>query len=189
MKGERLQVAAEILEEKRKYFQKLFSKPIQTEEEEIEEKEIILKIQELFKKGNDLEMNEEIDPQEIEKSLKRSKNGAPGPDEITNMMLKNSIEILKEPLCDIMNKIKEGKEEFPTSWELGDLISFFKGTGDPYSMIFQRGITLTSCVLKNMETVVGNRVEPIIREVILHCREEERRENPQKNISLPSKQS
>ena len=100
----------------------------------MEEKEIILKIQELFKKGNDLEMNEKIDLQEIENSLKRSKNGAPGPDELTNMMLKNSIEIIKEPLCDIMNKIKESKEDFPTSWELGDLIFFFKGTGDPFTV-------------------------------------------------------
>ena len=30
-------------------------------------------------------------------------------------------------------------------------------------MVFQRGITLTSCVLKILENVVGNRVEPVIR--------------------------
>ena len=56
------------------------------------------------------------------------------------------------------------KIEFPTSWELGDIISFFKGKGDPYDMVSQRGITLTSCVLKILENVVGVRVEPIIRE-------------------------
>ena len=130
-KGEITSNATEILEEKRKYFHKLFSKPVQTKDEEVEEKEILSRIQELYNTGNELEMNQKIEPEEIEKSLKRSKNGAPGPDEITNMMLKNSIEILKEPLCDIMNKIKEGKEDFPTSWELGDLISYFKGAGDP----------------------------------------------------------
>ena len=62
-----------------------------------------------------------------------------------------------------MNDMKERKEDFPTSWELGDLISFFKGKGDPYNMVFQRGISLTSCVLKILENVVGNRIEPIIR--------------------------
>ena len=108
-------------------------------------------------------MNKRIDPDEIEISIKRSKDGAPGPDGITNLMLKNSLELLKNPFCDMMNNIKEGTEDFPTSWELGDLISFFKGKGDPYDMIFQRGISLTSCVLKILENVVGNRVEPVIR--------------------------
>ena len=79
------------------------------------------------------------------------------------MILKNSADIIKPILTNIMNDIKENKVEFPTSWELGDIISFYKGKGDPYDMIFQRGITLTSCVLKILENVVGVRVEPIIR--------------------------
>ena len=97
------------------------------------------------------------------KSIKRSKDGEPGPDEITNMMLKNSIEVLKIPLCNLMNDLKGRKEDFHTSWEPGDLISFFKGKGNPYEMLLQRGITLTSCVLKILENVTGNRIEPVIK--------------------------
>ena len=162
-RGEITNNVTEILEEKRKYFHKLYSKPMQTAEEAEEEKEILTKIRELYSIGNDASINQRIDPQEVEDSINRSKNGAAGPDEITNMMLKNSVEILKNPLCDAMNGMKENQEDFPSSWELGDIISFFKGKGDPYDMVFQRGITLTSCVLKILENVVGNRVEPMIR--------------------------
>ena len=162
-KGEITSNIAEILEEKRKYFQELYSKPKQTEHEAKEENEIMTEIEELYTKGNDSSINERISIQEIEDSIKRSKNGAPGPDQITNMMLKNSLEIIKDPLCDLVNNMKENKEDFPTSWELGDLISFFKGKGDPYDMIFQRGITLIAYMLKALENVTGGRIEPVIR--------------------------
>ena len=161
--GEITDITSEVLAEKRKYFQKLYSKDEQTKDEKEEEDRIKTKMLETFKVGNDSDMNKRITEKEVDDSINRSKNGAPGPDEITNMMLKNSADIIKPILTNIMNDIKENKVEFPTSWELGDIISFYKGKGDPYDMIFQRGITLTSCVLKILENVVGVRVEPIIR--------------------------
>ena len=154
----------EILEEKRKYFQKLYSKPAQTDVESEEELEIMERMKELYGKGNELEMNRRISTKEIEDAIKRSKKGAPGPDQITNDMLKECMEIIKTPLCEIMNDMKENKEDFPLSWELGDIISFFKGKGDPFDMAYQRGITLTSCVLKILENVIGCRIEPLIRQ-------------------------
>jgi hypothetical protein len=162
--GEITEDSEEILEEKRKYFQKLYSKQPQTEEQSLEEKKIIERMEKLFKEGSDLEINRRISTEEVEKSIKRSKDGAPGPDEITNMMMKKSIDIIKTPLTDIVNNIKENKNGFPTTWELGDIISFFKGKGDPYDLTYQRGISLTSCVLKTLENVVGCRIEPVIRE-------------------------
>ena len=161
--GEITDVTEEVLAEKRSYFQKLYSKDKQTREEQEVEDTIKRILTETFEIGNDSDMNKKISVDEVDKSIKRSKNGAPGPDEITNMMLKSSAEIIKPILTNIMNDIKESKVEFPSSWELGDIISFYKGKGDPYDMMFQRGITLTSCVLKTMENVVGVRIEPIIR--------------------------
>ena len=154
----------EVLEEKRRYFKNLYSKPKQTEQEIEAEKAITDKMQEMFTKGNDNQINRRIDTKEMEESIKRSKNGAPGPDEITNLMLKNSLDVIKDPLCEIANNVKEGLEKFPSSWELGDIISFFKGLGDPYGMTYQRGITLSSCILKALEGVIGNRIEPVIRQ-------------------------
>ena len=40
----------------------------------------------MFTKGNDNQINRRIDTKEMEESIKRSKNGAPGPDEITNLI-------------------------------------------------------------------------------------------------------
>ena len=127
----------------------------------LDENLIKVKMLEKFKVKDNI-MNAKITEKEVEDSIKRSKDGAPGPDEITNMMLKNSVDVIKPHLTKIMNDIKENKEEFPASWELGDVISFFKGAGDLFDMLFQRGITLTSCVLKTLESVVGYRIEPTI---------------------------
>ena len=160
--GEITDDLSEVLQVKRRYFEKLFSKEKQTEKEMLDENRIKVKMLEHFKmEGN---MNEKITEEEVESSIKRSKDGAPGPDEITNMMLKNSVDVIKPHLTKIMNDIKENKEEFPASWEIGDVISFYKGAGDLFDMLFQRGITLTSCVLKTLESVVGCRIEPVIRE-------------------------
>ena len=161
--GEITDNPTEVLAVKRAYFQKLYAKDDQSKEEKEEEDRIKEKLLEMFRTGNDSDMNKKITMEEVDTSIKKSKDGAPGPDEITNMMLKKSVDIIKPVITDIMNAIKENAEEFPMSWELGDIISFFKGTGDPFGMCFQRGITLTSCVLKTFESVVGVRIEPVIR--------------------------
>ena len=156
--------STEVLAAKRSYFQKLYSKETQTTEETEKENEIKKKMLKMFKVGNDSCLNARITEEELDVSIKRSKNGAPGPDQITNMMLKSCNGIIRPSLTEIVNDIKEDELEFPESWELGDIISFFKGKGDPYDMMYQRGITLTSCVLKILENVVGCRIEPVIRE-------------------------
>ena len=77
-------------------------------------------------------------------------------------MLHEGKDICLEMLRHSFNSIKENREDFPSSWELGEIISFYKGKGDPYAMCCQRGITLTSAVLKILENIIGNRIEPII---------------------------
>ena len=141
----------------------MYSKPAQSPREKEVESTILKNLKEAFESGKELAINKKIMTKEVEHSIRNSKNGAPGPDMITNKMLKEGKETIKDDLCDIFNNIKEKKEEFPRSWELGDIISFFKGKGDPYNMTFQRGITLTACILKIFENVIGERIEPIIR--------------------------
>ena len=91
---------------KRSYFQKLYSKDEQTKEEKEEEDRIKKTIFEASEKGNDSDMNRKITVEEVDASIKRSKNGAPGPNEITILMLKNSVDILKPLLTDVMNASK-----------------------------------------------------------------------------------
>ena len=54
----------------------------------------------------------------------------------------------------ILNEMKEDKIELSQTWELGDLISFFKGKGDKEHTINQ---------IKVFETILGENIEPIIR--------------------------
>ena len=117
-----------------------------------------------MREGKEDEINKKITTEEMEgKTTKAKDKKVPGPDEVTNEMMKEGKEYVKNDLCNIFNEIKEGKREVPESWKLGDIISFFKGKGDPYQMIYQRGITLTSSILKIFESIIGDRIEPVIR--------------------------
>ena len=121
-------------------------------------------LEKAMKEGRKLEINKIITIKEIEENIDKTRNNkAPGPDQITNEMMKEGKDLIKEELCEIMNKIKENKIEILKTWELGDIISFFKGKGDPYNLTYQRGITLTSTVLKILENIIGERIEPEIR--------------------------
>ena len=162
--GEITEDIEEILKEKRDYYKNLYSKPEQTKEEKEDEEKKLKEIFAAMKEGNELEMNKEISIKEIEKHIdKSSDNKAPGSDEIINEMLKKGKDDLKELLYRLMNGIKEKTIDIPRSWKLGDLISFFKGKGDSLDMTCQRGITLTSTILKLLESIIGERIEPIIR--------------------------
>ena len=90
---------------KRAYFQKLYAKDDQSKEEKEEEDRIKEKLLEMFRTGNDSDMNKKITMEEVDTSIKKSKDGAPGPDEITNMILKKSVDIIKPVVTDIMNAI------------------------------------------------------------------------------------
>ena len=138
--------------------------PIAPDLEDKEEIRCLESITNAMKDNESLEMNRKIVVKEIEDIIDRSKrNKKPGPDFITNEMMKNGKDKLKKVLCNVTNNIKENKEEFPMVWKVGDVVSFNKGKGDPYNVINDRGITLTSAVLKIIENVIGERVEPEIK--------------------------
>ena len=87
--GEMTEDCEEILEAKKEYYQKLYSKPIQSIEEKEEEERIKIGLENERKIGNDLDINKKVSIKEIEDSIMRSKNNkAPGPDHITNEMVK-----------------------------------------------------------------------------------------------------
>ena len=71
--------------------------------------------------GKELEINKCITIKEIEDAINKTKNNkAAGPDQITNEMMKEGMNIIKEHLKEILNHLKEDKSEIPQSWELGD---------------------------------------------------------------------
>ena len=109
--------------------------------------------------------NQDFTMEEIHESIKEIKtNKAPGPDGITNEMLKHGGVALKREIIQVCNEILFEREEQPNYWRMGEIISIFKGNGKKTQMKYQRGITLTSCILKLIERIIGNRIGPIFQE-------------------------
>ena len=91
-------------------------------------------------------------------------NKAPVPDGITNEMIKEGKEELKGILLKLFNEMLQNNEKVPKQWKLGDIISIYKGKGECTEMKYQRGLSLTSCVLKCLEKAIANRIDPKIKE-------------------------
>ena len=94
---------------------------------------------------------------EIIKSLKISKS--PGPDEIPYELIINSGSNMKENLLSMYNHFWN-EEEIPT--ELTNVIikSLYKGKGTTADLQNQRGIFISSIILKIYEKLILNRISP-----------------------------
>lgn len=109
--------------------------------------------------------NEELDAdfslQEIRAVLQLLKTkSAPGPDRITNKILRNLNDDAIEKLCEYMNTCwKDGR--IPQEWKNADVILIPK-QGKPLEVRNMRPISLTSCVGKVMEHVCLNRVTTLL---------------------------
>ena len=79
-------------------------------------------------------------------------------------MIKEGNENLITPLTDLLNGILNENENIPESSKLADIISIYKGKGGKQDLNNQRGISLTSSILKCLERVIANRIENRIRE-------------------------
>ena len=139
-------------------------------------------IEKAMKEDNEKELNRRIETKEVEKAIDETKRKkASGPDQITNEMLKEGKYLIKNELTEIFNQIKENKEEMPDTWSLGDIISIYKGKGRMEDLRNQRGLTLNSAILKCIEKIIAERIEPIIKKTVQHCKEEEKEVSRQKN--------
>ena len=78
-------------------------------------------------------------------------NKANGPDGITYEMLKHGGTELHLELLRLANEILYEEIDIPDDWSIGDIVSIYKGKGKLTEMRYQRGITLTSCIMKGLE--------------------------------------
>jgi hypothetical protein len=90
-------------------------------------------------------------------------NKAHGPDGITYEMIKFGGKKLHQAILRIANEILFEEVETPEDWDFGDIISIFKGKGKKTQMKFQRGLTMTSCIMKIVEKMIGIRIGPLIK--------------------------
>ncbi len=100
-----------------------------------------------------------VSPDEVTRLIMQtSSKKAPGPDHITNTMLKKSQEIIAVPLAHLfIHCLKMG--HFPSCWKRAQLVIFSKpGKSDYHVADSYRPISLISSISKLLEKVINNRL-------------------------------
>ena len=93
----------------------------------------------------------------LKRSLKKSNNSSPGPDQIHYEILRHlPIETL-HILLDIITETWKS-DTFPESWREALIISIPKPGKDHFNPLNYRPITLTSCICKTVERMVNERL-------------------------------
>ena len=94
---------------------------------------------------------------ELEFAIKSNKITAPGPDKISNLMLKHLPDAGREYLLKIYNKLwQEGY--FPNLWRTAHVVAIPKPGKDHTNAKNYRPISLTSCVCKTYEKMINRRL-------------------------------
>ncbi len=102
----------------------------------------------------------EVDVFELLNSLDTTK--ATGPDNVSNVFLKNCAAGLAKPLCIIFNmSLQTGK--FPKKWKLANVCPIFKSKGDKKVCDFYRPISLLPCVSKVLEKLLFSHIYEFLR--------------------------
>ena len=104
------------------------------------------------------ELDEPISQEEIKKASKKlNPNKACALDSIINEYLKESMNVILQPLQNLFNYTLD-KKSFPRQWAKGVIIPIYK-KGDPNEPSNYRGITLVSCLGKLFTIIVNERLK------------------------------
>ena len=110
-----------------------------------------------FKTNKNLRYNKKFTMRDLKRSLKKSNNSSPGPDQIHYEILHHlPIETL-HILLDIINETWKS-DTFPESWRVALIISIPKPGKDNFNPLNYRPIALTSCICKTVERMVNERL-------------------------------
>ena len=110
-----------------------------------------------FKTNKNLRYNKKFTMRDLKRSLKKSNNSSPGPDQIHYEILRHlPIETL-HILLDIINETWKS-DTFPESWREALIISIPKPGKDHFNPLNYRPIALTSCICKTVERMVNERL-------------------------------
>jgi len=108
-------------------------------------------------------LNRQVEMTEVQKAIEALKNGkASGPDGISNEMIKYGQHVLIKPLTKLFNNVLANRI-YPSKWAHGYISPIYK-SGNPLDPSNYRGITITSCVAKVLNSVLNNRLETYLTE-------------------------
>ena len=108
--------------------------------------------------------NDQISMREFKEALRKSKDTAPGGDNISYILLRNLDKTAQEFLLSIFNKIFSG-HVFPESWRESILIPILKPNKPSLLPSSYRPIALTSCICKLMEKIINKRLAFTLEEI------------------------
>ena len=99
-----------------------------------------------------------VTERQVEKAIKAMKNkSSSGIDFISPKLVKMAVDVIKGPLCIIINaSISEG--EFPDSWKIGKITPIWKKKGSKRDKTMYRPVSLLRSASKVLEIVVNQQV-------------------------------
>lgn len=118
-----------------------------------------------FSSNNVEPYNEPFSLSELKFALSKTSNTSPGPDEITNKMLKTIPMEAAEHLLKVINRIY-ADEIFPDQWKDSIIVPIPKPNKDHSSATNYRPISLTSVLCKTMERMINNRLVDYLETVL-----------------------
>ena len=110
-----------------------------------------------FKTKISFNYNKKFKLRDLNRSLKKSNNSAPGVDQIHYQILRHLPVETKKIFIDLINEYWN-KGDFPPSWREALIIPIPKPGKDPLKAINYRPIALTSCMCKVVERMVNERL-------------------------------
>ena len=110
-----------------------------------------------FKTNKNLRYNKKFTMRDLKRSLKKSNNSSPGPDQIHYEILRHLPIQTLHILLDIRNETWKS-DTCPESWKEALIISIPKSGKDNFNPLNYRPIALTSCICKTVERTINERL-------------------------------
>ena len=110
-----------------------------------------------FQSDNTEEYNAVFSIHELQRAIDSSKNTAPGPDNVSNTMIRHMPEAAKEVLLRLYNSLWTSGY-FPAQWRKSTIVPIPKPGKDHTNPNNHRPISLTSCLCKTYEKMINRRL-------------------------------
>ena len=164
--GNQLTCKENIMKRYTEYFHDLLQpRPIQPQNEELTkevEKQFFHNLNSMVFEED--EINKPFKMEEVTREIRSLKNNkCPGPDEITNEILKNSGKSLVQNILNFINWMWE-HETVPDTLKALDIKTIYKGKGCIADMANYRGIFIGNAILKLKEKLINSRSTPRIEQ-------------------------
>ena len=111
-----------------------------------------------FSTNRSFKYNKHFKLRDLKRSIRKSKDSAAGPDEISNQILKNLPDETLKIILDTFNNSYWATHQFPPGWRHANTIPVPKENKNHQDPTNYRPIALTSCLCKTFERMINERL-------------------------------